>query len=615
MSALVTVLSWRSSPWRVVTAGLSSWQTGLALASEQHLQWGPQVVFTFGPLGFVEDVLPIFRVTAVLGLAYALVVTGGLAALMINALRRSWGLLPAGAAAWASVTIAASIVEAPELALGAALGLALASLATGSERARLGLLAALGALAGFQVLVEANVGLVTAGLAVVAVAGGTSRWGRATVTAAVPFVAVLVGALAASGQSLGNFASYLRGAGAITLGYASAMGTSGGRGAENWYAALDAAVVAGVFVLALKAAPVRARLAVAVMLVGWGWETLKEGFVRHDMHDLTYFGLFLVALGLARLPRRFVPVQALSIALAGLLACLANGGLPSSLRSPVENVRSLAQEVTDLASGPRWAKVLAMARYQVRATGDALHPGVVESLVGRTLAVLPWEDALTFGYPQLRWRPEPVLQSYSAYTTYLDGLDASFLLSARAPRRILYQPIALDGRDPFWDPPAAMVAMYCRYRQVSVSVPWQVLARSPDRCGRAQVVGRVSAPFGRPIVVPSRPGQLVLASISLSSPLLARAEGLLLKPPEVYVTTWGSRGGGTAYRFVLGTATDDHVLQAPASLGYSPAFAPPPVKRLEVTGGGWRPGQGGVVVTFLAVPMSRYIVAKGAPER
>ena len=70
------------------------------------------------------------------------------------------------------------------------------------------------------------------------------------------------------------------------------------------------------------------------MLALWGWETLKEGFVRHDLHDLTFFGLFLVALGLARLPRRYVPAQAVSIALAGLLACLANGGVPPSLRSP-----------------------------------------------------------------------------------------------------------------------------------------------------------------------------------------------------------------------------------------------------------------------------------------
>jgi hypothetical protein len=103
------------------------------------------------------------------------------------------------------------------------------------------------------------------------------------------------------------------------------------------------------------------------------------------------------------------------------------------------------------------------------------------------------------------------------------------------------------------------------------------------------------------------PGDLVLASFSLSSPVLARAEGLVLRPPVVRVTTWDDQGtgGGTVYRFVPGTAGDDHVVAAPPSLGYSPAFTPPPVRRLEVTGGGWRPGQGQVTVTFLAVPMSR----------
>ena len=79
------------------------------------------------------------------------------------------------------------------------------------------------------------------------------------------------------------------------------------------------------------------------------------------------------------------------------------------------------------------------------------------------------------------------------------------------------------------------------------------------------------------------------------------------------MTTWDKLGApvrrqarsGTAYRFVPGTAGDGHVLAAPASLGYSAAFTPSPVERLEVTGGGWQPGQGQVTVTFLAVPLRR----------
>jgi hypothetical protein len=619
MSAAATLLSWRPLPWRVASAGVSSWQAGLALGFEQHLQWGPQAVFTFGPYGFVEDIMPFFRVTATLGLAYAVVVTGALAALVVSGLRPSWGLFPASVAAWAAVTLAANLVEAPELALATALGLALASLWVPSEKARLGLLTSLGALAGFQLLVEVNVGVVTTVLAVAAVAGAGGRWGRGALRAGGAFLVVTVVALVAAGQSLGNFVGYLHGATEVAIGYGSAMGSGGGRGAENWYALLDVVAVALVFSLALRGSPPRRKVAVLFMLALWGWAVLKEGFVRHDLHDLTFFGLFLVALGLARLPRRLAPAQAAGMALAGLLACLANGGMPPSLRSPVEDVRALYDEVADLSSGARWARVQAVARYQVRATGDALHPATVRHLADLTVAAEPFDDALTFAYPGLRWRPEPVLQSYSAYTTYLDGLDASFLSSARAPERIVYQAVSLDGRDAAWDPPATMLALYCHYRQLSLTGPWQVLGWAPDRCGRARVMSRARARYGQAIDVPSAPGDLVVARFSLSAPGLARAEGLVLRPPPLRVTTWAGHqpagdghagdghapGGATTYRFIPGTAGDDHVLRAPASLGYSPAFAPPAVQRLEVTGGGWQAGQGQVTVTFLAVPMSR----------
>ena len=88
------------------------------------------------------------------------------------------GLLPAGLVAWAALSIGANLLEAPELALATALGLALASLRATTRTGRSALLGALGALAGFNLLVEINVGLVTTALMVLAVVGGNDR--RAT---------------------------------------------------------------------------------------------------------------------------------------------------------------------------------------------------------------------------------------------------------------------------------------------------------------------------------------------------------------------------------------------------------------------------------------------------
>ena len=610
VSALATLFGWKTSAWPRVSAGVDSWEAALSLGFTHHLQWGPQAVFTFGPFGFVENLLPFSRLTAGLGFVYVLVITWGLAALIVSALRPQWGLVLAGIVAWAALGIGANLLEAPELALVTALGLALTSFRATSTAGRLALLGVLGALAGFQLLVEINVGLVTTALLVLALAGDPRDRGRAVLAGLLPFVLVPTVALASAGQSLGNVASYVRGSLSVAFGYEPAMSLSTGRHVEDWYALVDVALLAAIFLLVLRGRPWLEKAAIFLMLFGWTWEAVKEGFVRHDTHDLTFFALLLLALCLARLPRSkpLLAVQAGAIAVAAVLACLANGHPPPSLRSPVEDTTALAQEVADLTLPGHWADVEQTARNQILATGDDLPTPVVVALRGHTLAAETLEDAITFAYPGLRWDPEPVLQSYSAYTSYLDQLDARFLSSSRAPERVLYQPVTINDRDQWWEPPATLEAMYCHYREIGPVGRWLLLARvpGPGRCGPSTVIGQSTTHFGEPVKVPAAPpGKMVVATFSISSPALARAEAAALKGPEVNVTAWYAGAVAQKYRFIPGTALDAHVLAVPTSLRYPPAFTPPGMRELEFTGGGWSAGEGSVHVTFYAVSLSR----------
>jgi len=719
-----------------VVAGIDSWQAGLALGFLHHLQWGPELVFTFGPYGFVEDILPVSRLTAGLGLAYGMAMVWGLACLAVSALRPSWRLLPASIASWLAISIAANLVEAPELGLAVALGLALSALRGGSlsspgsgrspglpgsdglpgsgrspglpgadglpglsgadglpgsgrspglpgapsvdsvdsadgspgapgvdsadglpgpdpadasqpPRHGIAVFIVLGALAGFQLLVEIDVGLATTGLAILS-AAGQHRWlrRRAAIATGSAFAAGLVVPLLAAGQSLGNLASYLRGSLSVMLGYSSAMSLSDGRRAEDWFALVDTALLVTLVVLAFRGSRWLEKAAVFLAITGWTWVALKEGFVRHDLHDLIFFSLVLVALCLVRVPRHWRALQGGCIALAALLACVANAGVPAPVLSPAADAGALAAEIRGLVVPSQWKRAHGLALLQLRSTGDALPAGTVKALAGKTVAVEPFEDAMTLVY-HLDWDPEPVLQAYSAYTTYLDDLDARFLESSRAPQRILYQPEALGARDPAWGPPSTMLAMYCHYRPVSVVGKWLLLERATDRCGPARLVGQVTTTFGRTVAVPglgssaaggnpvsgsgssgssgssgrsgrsgssgrsgrsgssgrsgraggagrgaTAPAAIMVATFSLGSPLSAQLEGVLLKPPAVYAD---------GYSFVTGTAGDDHVLSVPAALGYPPAFSPTPLRALELTGGGWPPGQGTVRIFFYSV--------------
>ena len=98
---------------------------------------------------------------------------------------------------------------------------------------------------------------------------------------------------------------------------------------------------------------------------------------------------------------------------------------------------------------------------------------------------------------------------------------------------------------------------------------------------------------------------MVVARFSWAAPLYAKLEGVVLKPPATYLTL-GEGGTSGAHRLVPGTAGDDHVLTAPPALGYSARFSPPFVLDLELSGDGWRRGQGWASVTFVAFDLRPY---------
>jgi len=612
MSLLATVFSWRPYAWRSVSGALDpSWQSGLAEAFTRHVQWGPSLVFTFGPYGIVDNILPFYRLTAFLAVLFALAISWGLAALVVSALRPSWGLLPAGVMAWAVLAFANNKTGYADIGGAVCLGLALTVLygsgTVGPGKERWAHLAVLGALSGFLLLTKFNDGLLGLGLAAAVVLFGGLPRVRALWYAGMPLVAVLLVAWVAASQSLGNLWSYAKGSLSEALGYSAAMGLGTGRRAEGYFGIVVIALLAAVFVFNRSRRP----LAVAVVLAGWTWVTAKEGFVRHDTHDLTFFGLMLAAIAFARLGRARLPLQAAALVAVLVLDGVASGAAPQQLHSPGASTAALVDDLGAVVGLGGFSSAQHQLRAQLIKGGSILPARILTALGGHTVAIEPVDAAVGYVYPELKWDTEPVLQGYSAYTTYLDQLNAGFLASTRAPQWILFQPYAtIDGRDPWFDPPATVEAMDCHYVQVAsfeeAGTASQLLGRASGaggRCGRPVLVERVRAHFGSVIDVPEVPGDLVTATFGFGAPLGQTLRSVLLKPLEVHITVWAPGQGPRSYRFIPGTASDPHVVSAPAALGYSAPFVPPPVSKLELSGDGWPNGQGALTVEFYALTM------------
>jgi hypothetical protein len=70
----------------------------------------------------------------------------------------------------------------------------------------------------------------------------------------------------------------------------------------------------------------------------------------------------------------------------------------------------------------------------------------------------------------------------------------------------------------------------------------------------------------------------------------------LFKPPTINAVV----NGGTRFRFIVGTAPDQHLMSAPPDVGYSGVFTPLAIQRIRFSGSGVG---GQVTVKFEVVPI------------
>jgi hypothetical protein len=129
-----------------------------------------------------------------------------------------------------------------------------------------------------------------------------------------------------------------------------------------------------------------------------------------------------------------------------------------------------------------------------------------------------------------------VPQSYTAYTPALDDVNAEALKSENAPTLILRQWIAIDGRNPAWESPAANFQFLCHYQQVRADGDWYLYERVPNRCGTTKHLASTNARFGRPVNVPTRPaGSMITMRIEHLPSVWERLRNIVFKPSPTYL--------------------------------------------------------------------------------
>jgi len=530
-----------------------SWRMTLGYALAHGWQFGRDLVFTYGPLGFVlaptnSGVLHVPQIAWQIGanLIFALAI---------------WGL-GRDFTGWRKAVyyvyffaFGNSYVDVIHMIMILLFSLALLRDRFTANRWLTGL-SALGL--GILSLVKFT-NLLLAGFAVACVLA-LHLWRRHRGTAGLvagAFVLGFLGGWVALGQALGNLPTFVINSLSLSNGYVDAMGLEES-GALLGMGLGAAAMIGCYYVLRILGAQDRPRtvaftlIAAAASFLNW-----KHGFVRADGHVVAHFfvSLLLVS-GYPFLLQDEPAFHRLKTACLAACAAFSLAGIwlisppaiiwmPYTLNSRmVENAQMLGQ----------------VTAYPAKAREEFAHLSQIYSLNGikalvreRSLDVLGNEQSYAI-FNGFNYHARPTLQSYSAYNQHLEQLNADFYASPRAPDFILQKlnGATIDSHLPAIEDALAVRYLYHHYKFLMEERDFLVWVRQdPDPALDARtLLSRRQVKFDEPVVVPDLGETPVWCEFEVKPSLLGKLRTFLYKPPELHFVVTDGAGGDTNYRMV-----------------------------------------------------------------
>jgi hypothetical protein len=557
-AAAIAWLTW-PIPSITVESGLdTSWQLALHLSADQRLSFGRDIVFTYGPLGFLAHPRLVTAPTAVTALVFAAFAQFSICAIVLcRALRSfSWYVAVALTYVVGAMLAASGFSNLGDYTVFAVLALVVRILED-PQPAPAWILPLGAFLASFQLLVKISGGFVALGLLATAAWHVRPSGARAEALLLGMFSAFLCALWLVSGGSFGELGTWLHQSIHVITAYSDAMALDAA--SKGFY--LEAVLLLGIaaWLITLQQRGVggwRTRsLGAACALYGFAY--FKEGFVRFDFfHAVLFFSAFAVGvLTITWTERtRWVALSLVATCLGATATAVGGNGF---LYSPGSRMGTAMDELALTADSGREIRA---ARATIRRE-LALDKATLAALRGKTVDVEPYETSAVWAYG-FNWHPQPLIQSYVALDHELDVFNAH-ALHDRGPERVLYQreKRELDGRNPLYVAPESYFVLLCHYRSGHSTRKWQTLLRTSDRCGSTRSLGSAVTVEGENVRVPrtSSSADVVFARIQIDEPFGERLTKFVFKPRRLAKIVVG----GEAYRLVADIARGPLIMRMP----------------------------------------------------
>jgi len=543
--ALVATLTFLTIPrYPYIIDDALSWNAVLNFAHQHDLQFGQDIVFTYGPLGFLVSRYYFPEVAGLRTVADLLLCFSAAASVFLigQKLRKGWKWLFVGI----FILTSANIDPRADLVLYVSLlcwGILCALEKSRRALVYSGIFVATAVFASLAKVTFIFVGI----LSVVAV--GSALLAGAKKRRALALVLAYAGGMGLAwmlaGQELSNLGRFLAGAWAFTRGYDQSMGLEGlpalrGRGMLVVLCALAATTLrASASFRGGAQRPGWSSVVIASWIAALTLLVAKHGLVRADLYHAGFlFGFAPVAALIGEVlacpsPKTLLAARAFSVVCCVLSLLTLQSLFVSDLASLVlQPFRAIPLNLQTLLRPAEFRRQMQADLEAAR--GLTALPRTREQ-VGRATTDVFGHDQIYAILNELNFRPRPVFQSYLAYNAALGAMNEHFYSSATAPEFVLFNLTPIDRRFPPLEDSLVLRDLLINYEPVGAEKDFLLLKARTHELPRLTLLREGTVQFGQPIDLREFAQANLWMQIEAEPTLPGRLRELLYKPSRLRI--------------------------------------------------------------------------------
>jgi len=185
-------------------------------------------------------------------------------------------------------------------------------------------------------------------------------------------------------------------------------------------------------------------------------------------------------------------------------------------------------------------------------------PESIRSMVGNnSIDVMPY-DINSIYFNGLNYKPRPVIQSYVAVSTALNTYNFNFLKGNNKPEFILYSNGSTDDRYPFWDESMTKQVLISNYETNDSLFVWKenkdtsflLKRRINPLLYNEMLLSDTLFELNKKYYLP-KTSNIIYLSAEIEYSKRGRLQNILYKPPFIYINLYFENGGIGTYRLVL----------------------------------------------------------------